>query len=384
MKTPDQLSFATKCIHAGQRPESVTGAVMTPIFQTSTYAQASPAQHKGYEYSRTHNPTRTALELSLAALEHAHHAFCFSSGCQAASIIMMALKPGDHVIALDDLYGGTRRLFEKVFSPFGIRYSFVDFSNLALLEKAFTPETKIVWLETPSNPLLKICDIRSITRMSKTHGVDVVVDNTFATPALQNPLVLGADLVVHSTTKYIGGHSDVIGGAIMTNNASWAEKLAYLSNAIGGIPAPLDCFLILRGIKTLHVRMERHNHNAQFIAEQLSQHPAITKVYYPGLMSHPNYHIAQEQMRGSSGIISFVHKDGETKARTICEQTKLFTCAESLGGVESLIEHPSSMTHASISKSERHKIGIDDGLVRISVGIEDPEDLWSDLLNALS
>lgn len=383
MKTPDSLSFATKCIHAGVEPESMTGAIMTPVFQTSTYAQESPAQHKGYEYSRTHNPTRKVLENNLAALEHAQFGFCFSSGCAAATILMLGLNPGDHVIAMDDLYGGTRRLFERVFARFGITFSFIDLSNAKNCEGAFTKNTKMVWLESPSNPLLKLIDIAALTAIAKSHGALTTVDNTFATPALQNPLLLGADLVVHSTTKYIGGHSDVVGGAILTNNAEWAEKIAFLSNSVGGVPGPWDCFLVLRGIKTLHLRMNTHCANAQTIAERLAQHPKVAQVYFPGLASHPHYDLAKRQMRGPSGMVSFVVKGGEAQARRICERTRLFTCAESLGGVESLIEHPPSMTHASIAKEKRQVIGIDDGLVRISVGVEDISDLWGDLEQAI-
>jgi cystathionine gamma-lyase len=382
MKTSD-LHFATMCIHAGQTPESTTGAVMMPVFQTSTYAQSSPTIHKGYEYSRTHNPTRKALEDNLAALEYADFGFCFASGCAATSTLMLGLTPGDHVVAMNDLYGGTRRLFEKVFQKFGISFTFVDLSQPEALDGAVSNNTKMIWLESPSNPLLKLVDIKAISKRAQTQGILVVVDNTFATPALQNPLRLGADVVVHSTTKYIGGHSDVVGGAIMTNNQAWAEKIAYLSNAVGAVPAPWDCFLVLRGAKTLHLRMEKHCENSNSLAKRLIEHPRIEHVYFPGLKTHPQFALAQSQMGGPSGMISFVVKGGEAKARQVCEKTKLFTCAESLGGVESLIEHPSSMTHASISPSERQKIGIDDGLVRISVGIEDKEDLWRDLEQAI-
>lgn len=377
----DKISFDTKCIHAGQKPESITGAVMTPIFQTSTYAQESPAKHKGYEYSRTHNPTRKALEDNLAALEHGAFGYCFASGCAAVTVIMMALNPGDHVIAMDDLYGGTRRLFSKIFARFGITFSFVDLSKESI-DPHFTAKTKLVWLETPSNPLLKLCDIKKITTAAKARKCSVVVDNTFATPALQNPLLLGADLVVHSTTKYIGGHSDVVGGAIITNDKNWAEQVAFLSNSIGGVPGPFDCFLVLRGVKTLHLRMKRHGETAQFIAEQLKAHSRVSRVYFPGLAEHPQAALAREQMRGPTGMISFV-VDTADHARRICEQTRLFVCAESLGGVESLIEHPASMTHASINPDDRARIGIAEGLVRISVGIEDASDLWNDLKKAI-
>jgi cystathionine beta-lyase/cystathionine gamma-synthase len=383
MKTTHDLSFATKCIHAGQKPEAITGAVMPPIFQTSTYAQSSPAQHRGYEYSRTHNPTRTALEKNLAALEHAQFAHCFSSGCAAATIIMLGLSPGDHVVAMDDLYGGTRRLFMKIFQHFGINYSFGDLSNSKILDNLATKNTKLIWLESPSNPLLKLIDIKAVADYAKNKNILLAVDNTFATPALQNPLILGADLVVHSTTKYIGGHSDVIGGAIMTNDQYWSEKIAFLSNSVGAVPAPLDCFLVLRGIKTLSLRMKQHCENALFIAQKLSDHREVSDVLYPGLSSHPQFELAQRQMSGFSGMISFVVKGKEAQARQICERTRLFTCAESLGGVESLIEHPSSMTHASVAPQTRMAIGIDDGLVRLSVGIEDKNDLWQDLEQAI-
>lgn len=383
MKASDQMSFATKCIHAGQAPETVTGAVMMPVFQTSTYAQESPAKHKGYEYSRTHNPTRKALEDNLAALEHAKYGFCFASGCAATSVLMLGLNASDHVIAMNDLYGGTRRLFEKVFNRFGLSYSFADLSDANVLNQTINKHTKMIWLETPSNPLLKLCDIKAISTIAKANNILLVVDNTFATPALQNPILLGADIVVHSTTKYIGGHSDVVGGAILTNNDEWAQKIAFLSNAVGGIPAPWDCFLVLRGIKTLHLRMAKHCENALLIANNLENHKDVLAVYYPGLKSHYQFDLAQKQMTNYSGMISFLVKGGAEGARRICEKTRLFTCAESLGGVESLIEHPSSMTHASISKEERHRIGIDDGLVRISVGIEDKTDLWQDLQQAI-
>ncbi|HXW60930.1 MAG TPA: aminotransferase class I/II-fold pyridoxal phosphate-dependent enzyme, partial [Myxococcota bacterium] len=348
MKTAHEQGFATICIHAGQEPEGLTGAVMTPIFQSSTYAQASPAKHKGYEYSRSHNPTRTALEKNLAALENARFAFAFSSGCAATTILLLGLNPSDHVVAMDDLYGGTRRLFTKVFERFGINITFVDLSDPTRLIPALTPKTKMVWVESPSNPLLKLIDIKALGEETKKRGLSLVVDNTFATPALQNPLTLNADIVLHSTTKYLGGHSDVVGGAIMTNDASWAEKIAFLSNAVGAIPAPWDCFLVLRGTKTLDVRMKQHCHNAAFIAQALSDHPKVTKVFFPGLISSEFHELSKKQMRGPSGMVSFILKGGEQEAKRICEQTRLFTCAESLGGVESLIEHPTSMTHASV------------------------------------
>ncbi len=383
MKTADGLHFATRCIHAGITPEPITGAVMTPIFQTSTYAQESPAKHKGFEYSRTNNPTRKVLEANLASLEHAQFGFAFASGCAATTLLMLSLDPGDHVIALDDLYGGTRRLFEKVFQKFGITFSFIDLTETSRLEQAINNKTKMIWLETPSNPLLKLIDIEAIAKQAKAHGIHLVVDNTFATPALQNPLLLGADLVVHSTTKYIGGHSDVVGGAILTNHSDWAEKIGFLSNPIGGIPAPLDCFLVLRGIKTLHLRMAKHSENALLIAQRLAEHKNVSDVYFPGLKSHPQFALGERQMKAPSGMVSFIAKGGLIGAKKICERTRLFTCAESLGGVESLIEHPASMTHASIQKEQRVKIGIDDALLRLSVGIEDSQDLWQDLEQAI-
>lgn len=383
MKTAAHLKFATKCIHAGISPEQITGAIMTPVFQTSTYAQEGPALHKGFEYSRTQNPTRKVLEENLAELENAQFGFCFSSGCAATTIILLALAPGDHVIAMNDLYGGTRRLFEKVFKKFGIDFSFIDLSDHQKLNQAINKRTKLIWLETPSNPLLKLVDIKAIAQEAKAHNIWVAVDNTFATPALQKPLLLGADLVVHSTTKYIGGHSDVVGGAILTSNNWWAEQLAFLSNAVGATPAPWDCFLVLRGIKTLHLRMQKHSENAHKIATRLSEHKKIAQVIFPGLKSHPHYELQQKQMTAPSGMISFIVKGGINEAKRICSQTRLFTCAESLGGVESLIEHPALMTHASINSQERERIGIDDALIRISVGIEDSEDLWQDLEQAI-
>lgn len=379
MKTRKEHSFQTNCIHGGQQPEGLTGAVMPPIFQTSTYAQESPAKHKGYEYSRSHNPTRTALEKSLCSIESSLYAYAFSSGCAAISTLLLCLNPGDHVVAMDDLYGGTRRLFSQVFKRFNIEFTFVDLSDLENLSYALRPNTKMVWIESPSNPLLKLVDIKAISRETKDRKLTLVVDNTFATPALQNPLLLGADIVVHSTTKYIGGHSDVVGGAIMTDDQTWAEKISFISNSVGAIPAPLDCFLILRGIKTLSIRMKQHSENAAFIAQALKEHPRVSQVFFPGLKEHPQHQLALTQMRGPSGMISFIVNGGEKMARSICEKTQIITCAESLGGVESLIEHPASMTHASIPKEERLKIGIDDGLVRLSVGIEDKYDIWHDL-----
>ncbi|MDA0713595.1 MAG: aminotransferase class I/II-fold pyridoxal phosphate-dependent enzyme, partial [bacterium] len=331
-------AFATRCIHAGQHPDKETGAIMTPIYMSSTYVQDGPGKHKGFEYSRTQNPTRNALQDNIAALENGSFGFCFSSGCAATTTLLMALSAGDHVIAVDDLYGGTYRLFTKVFMNKNITSSFIDMSNISNLKKAFNKNTKLIWIETPTNPMLKLVDIAAICTEAHKHGALVVVDNTFATPYLQQPLELGADFVIHSTTKYIGGHSDVIGGAIVTNNKEWAQKIDFLSNSIGAIPSPMDCFLILRGIKTLHVRMEKHVKNAQLIAQFLTTHPKVEKVIYPGLESHKDYKLCQKQMSGPGGMISLVVKGGLPFAEHVLKSTQIFACAESLGGVESLIE----------------------------------------------
>lgn len=379
-----KLSFATRCIHAGQKPDKETGAIMTPIFMSSTYVQEAPGKHKGYEYSRTHNPTRNALQENLASLEGGTHGFAFASGCAATSTILLGLESGDHVVAMDDLYGGTFRLFDKVFSRMGITTSFCNLSNPTELEIAIRPSTKLIWIETPSNPMLKLVDIAAICEIAKRKGVKVVVDNTFATPALQKPLHLGADLVVHSTTKYLGGHSDVIGGAIVTSDAEWAERLFFLSNAVGAVPSPMDCFLVMRGIKTLAVRMERHTGNASEIAEFLESHPLVENVIYPGLKSHKHFELCRRQMRGPGGMLSFVIKGGLNAAVEFLRHTSLFACAESLGGVESLIEHPAIMTHASVPPAARRSLGIEDGLIRISAGIEEVSDLIEDLSFAFS
>lgn len=383
MQNNRNLSIATKCIHAGQSPEQQTGAIMTPIFQNSTYAQESPGIHKGFEYSRTQNPTRQVLEKCLAALENAQYGHCFASGCAGITAILLGLKAQDHIIAMDDLYGGSSRLFNKVFSKFNLEFSYTDLSIISNLEPLIKKNTKLIWIETPSNPLLKIVDINKICHIAKSYNIDVVVDNTFASPIWQNPLDLGASLVLHSTTKYIGGHCDVLGGAILSNSDAWHEKLSFLANSIGATPSPFDCFLLLRGIKTLNIRMKQHMENAQKVAEFLQEHPQIETVYFPGLQVHPQYNLAKEQMRGIPGVISFVTKNGLEKARRVCEKTKIFTCAESLGGVESLIEHPATMTHASVDKNIRENLGIKDSLIRISVGIEDLQDLLIDLEQAL-
>jgi cystathionine gamma-lyase len=383
MKIDSTAGFGTRAIHAGQTPDPTTGAIMTPIYQTSTYVQDGPGEHKGFEYSRTQNPTRFALEANLASLEGAKHGLCFASGCAATTAIALCLEAGDHVIASDDLYGGTFRLFDKVFKRFGLTFSFVDMTKVENVEKAFTAKTKLVWVETPTNPMLKLADIAAICAAAKAKGVPVAVDNTFATPYLQRPLELGATLVVHSTTKYLGGHSDVVGGAILMNDDEWKKRLAFVQNSAGGVPGPQDCFLVLRSTKTLHVRMERHVQNAREIAALLANHPQVEKVYYPGLDTHPQHELCKKQMKAPGAMISFVVKGGLEKARRLLKATKIFACAESLGGVESLIEHPAIMTHASVPPENRRALGIDDGLIRISVGIEDIADLQRDLTQAL-
>jgi cystathionine gamma-lyase len=377
-------SFATRCIHAGQHPDKETGAIMTPVYLSSTYVQEAPGKHKGYEYSRTQNPTRKALEDNIASLENGKHGFAFASGCAATSTLLMGLETGDHIVAVDDLYGGTFRLFDKVFSKMGITTTYCDLVNARELEIAIRPSTKLIWIETPTNPMLKLVDIAAVCEIAKRKGVKVVVDNTFATPALQKPLHLGADLVVHSTTKYLGGHSDVVGGAIVTSDEEWAEQLRFLSNAIGAIPSPMDCFLVMRGIKTLDVRMERHTANATEIAEFLESNPYVESVIYPGLKSHKQYDLCRRQMRSPGGMMSFVIKGGLNAAVEFLRHTSIFACAESLGGVESLIEHPAIMTHASVPPATRKALGIVDGLIRISVGIEDASDLIDDLSYAFS
>jgi cystathionine gamma-lyase len=377
-------AFATQCIHAGQNPDPQTGAISTPIYLTSTFVQESPGVHKGYEYSRTHNPTRTALQDNLAALEGGTHAFAFASGCAATSVLFMCLSAGDHIVAMDDLYGGTRRLITQVFGRLGITCDFVDLSHPVNLKPALKPHTKLIWIETPSNPTLKLVDISAICKIAKAQNIPVAIDNTFATPYLQQPLKLGADLVVHSTTKYLGGHADLIGGAIMTTSIEWAERIAFMSNAVGAIPGPMDCFLLLRGTKTLAIRMKTHCENALQIAEFLEKHPQVEKLIYPGLKTHPQYKLCQEQMKGPGGMISFVIKGGLSAAKHFTESTRLFRCAESLGGVESLIGLPAIMTHASVPIETRKKLGIVDGLIRLSVGIEDPIDLLRDLENSFS
>jgi cystathionine gamma-lyase len=377
--------FETKAIHAGQEPDPTTGAIMTPISVSSTYVQESPGVHKGYDYSRSINPTRKALESCIAELEGGLAGFAFSSGMAATSTVLEILNTGDHVIAMDDLYGGTYRLFENVRKrSAGLEFTFTDLSNFSNLETALRPNTKMIWVESPTNPLLKIVDLKAVSEFAKKHNIIAVCDNTFCSPYLQKPLDIGFDIVVHSATKYLNGHSDVVGGVAVSSDESLAEQLAYLANAIGSIMSPFDSFLVLRSLKTLAVRMERHCKNAMKIAFFLEEHPAIEKVYYPGLPSHPQHQIALKQMSGFGGMISVVVKGGLKNATSFLERTKLFSLAESLGGVESLIEHPAIMTHASVPEEIRNEIGVVDGLVRLSVGIETLEDLVADLDAALS
>jgi cystathionine gamma-lyase len=374
------MKFGTKAIHAGIEPDPATGAVMTPIYQTSTYAQSSPGVHKGYEYARTGNPTRTVLEDNLAALENGKFGICFSSGLAAMDAVIRLLQPGDEVLACDDLYGGSYRLLTKVHGGFGIKSRFVGMNNLSAFESAIRPETKLIWIETPTNPMLNIVDILAICTIAKKKGILTCVDNTFASPYLQNPLDLGADIVLHSATKYIGGHSDVVHGAVVTNSELYAQKLRFIQNAVGAVPGPQDCFLILRGIKTLHIRVERACQNAAKIADFLRSHSKIKQVFYPGFIDHPGHDIAASQMRHFGGMVSFnLFTDTLDYAEKLLSNTKLFTLAESLGGVESLIGHPATMTHASIPREERLKVGLTDSLIRLSVGIEDVSDLIDDL-----
>lgn len=382
----DKRRFNTKAIHAGFSHDEITGAVMPPIVLSSTYAQKSPGHPiSHYEYSRTANPTRDTLQANLAALENGRYGLCFSSGCAALNTLLQAFATGSHVVISDDVYGGTLRLLSQVFAPLGFTYTQCDMTDITALEQAITPKTVLIWLETPSNPLLKIIDIPAIAALKKQAAPKALlaVDNTFATPYLQLPLDLGADLVCHSTTKYLGGHSDVVGGALILNDDAMAQKLYYLQNATGAVPSPMDCYLLLRSTKTLPVRMNAHCQNAKQIAEYLSNHPKISKVIYPGISSHPQHELASKQMRDFGGMISVVLKQGMSAVNPFLQKLKIFTLAESLGGVESLIEHPTVMTHAAIPADHRKKIGIDDGLVRISVGIEDVQDLIEDLDQAL-
>lgn len=380
----DKMKFATRAIHAGQNPDPTTGAIMTPVYLTSTYVQESPGVHKGWEYSRTHNPTRKVYENCMANLESGKHGFAFASGCAAATTIMHMLKQGDHVVAMDDMYGGTFRLFDKVLKHQGLDFTYTDLTDVKNLEKAIKTNTKLLWLETPTNPTLKLADIKKLSQMAKAKNIIVVVDNTFMSPYFQKPLELGADIVVHSATKYIGGHSDMVGGIAVTNSDQLAEKLAFLSNSMGAIQGPFDSFLALRSLKTLPIRMKAHAENAMKIAEFLEKHPLVEKVVYPGLKSHPQHELAQEQMTGFGGMITFFIKGGFDAAKTFLESVHVFALAESLGGVESLIEHPAIMTHASVPPEQRKILGIDDSLIRLSVGIEDCDDLLTDLKQAFA
>ena len=394
----ENAGFGTRAVHAGQEPDPSTGAIMTPVYMTSTYVQSSPGVNKGYDYSRTINPTRVALEKNLAALEGGRHGLAFSSGMGAANCVLDLLRQGDHVVAGNDLYGGSYRIMRRVFERFGLTFTFVDTTDLARTREAFRANTKLLWIETPSNPLLRITDIAACAKLARQMGALTVVDNTFATPFLQQPLALGADIVLHSVTKYLGGHSDVVGGALVVNDLvlpqdrrfhpdanvqTLHEHLRYLQNAVGAVPGPMDCFLVLRGTKTLHLRMERHCANARKIADFLSSHPAVTKIFFPGLPSHPQHALAGKQMRGAGGMVSFEVRGGLDASRKVAERVRLFALAESLGGVESLLDHPAIMTHASIPVAERHAAGLADGLLRLSVGVEDAEDLVADLAQAL-
>lgn len=378
------LGFATRAIHAGQEPDPSTGAIMTPVYLTSTYVQESPGVHKGWEYSRTHNPTRKAYENCIANLENGKFGYAFASGCAATTTILSLLKNNDHVVVMDDLYGGTFRLFDKVFKPLGLRFTFIDLTQSENFLKAVEKDTKMVWMESPTNPTLKLADIAAISALAKSKNIISVVDNTFMSPFFQKPLDLGADIVVHSATKYIGGHSDMVGGVAVTNSSVIAEKLAFLSNSMGAAQGPFDSFLALRSLKTLPLRMKAHESNAQKIAEFLEQHPKVEKVIYPGLKSHPQYELAKKQMSGFGGMITFYIKGGLDQARKFLEKVQVFALAESLGGVESLIEHPAIMTHASVPQEKRQELGISDTLIRLSVGVEDIKDLINDLENAFN
>jgi cystathionine beta-lyase/cystathionine gamma-synthase len=378
------MKKATKYIHAGAVPDPSTGAIMTPIYQTSTYVQEAPATHKGYEYARSQNPTRKALEDAYAEIENAKYALAFSSGVAATDAVIKLLAPGDEVICANDMYGGTYRLFTKVFEKFGIKFIYVDTTNADNVANAVTINTKLVWLETPTNPLMNITDIEAVATITKAKNILLAVDNTFASPALQNPLDLGADIVMHSATKYLGGHSDVIQGALMMNDDKLREQLYFLQKSCGAVPGPQDCFLVLRGIKTLGIRMKAHCENGIKIAHWLKQHPKVAKVYWPGFEDSAGYEVAKKQMHGFGGMISFTLKDESIEeAKRVLSSTHLFSLAESLGGVESLINHPASMTHASIPREERIKNGLSDGLIRLSVGIEDADDLIDDLSKAI-
>lgn len=378
------MKFNTKTIHAGVFPDPTTGAIMTPIYQTSTYAQSAPGDHKGYAYSRTHNPTRSQLQDNLAALENAKHGLCFASGMAAIDTVIKLLSPGDEVISTNDLYGGSYRIFTSIFSAYGIKFHFVDMGDIEMVKSLINENTKMLWVETPTNPLLKIIDIEAMNEIAKASNVLLCVDNTFASPYLQNPMDMGADIVMHSVTKYINGHSDVVMGALVFNSDDLLKRLSFIQNSCGGTPGPQDSFLVLRGIKTLHLRMQRHCENGKRVAQFLADHPKVSKVYWPGFVNHPNHNIAKKQMKDFGGMMSFTLKgDHLEEAEAVISKTKLFTLAESLGGVESLCGHPASMTHASIPKEEREKAGLKDSLIRLSVGIEDADDLIEDLRQAI-
>lgn len=383
MKDTSKLKFGTKAIHAGMEPDPSTGAIMTPIFQTSTFVQESPGTHKGYAYARGKNPTRAALEKNIAALENGKHGLCFSSGMGAMDAVIKLLKPGDEVVTGDDLYGGSYRMFTKVFEPMGIKFHFVSMTDASNIEKYINSNTKMLWVETPTNPTMQIIDLAACSQIAKKHNLLFCVDNTFASPYLQNPLEYGADIVMHSVTKYLGGHSDVVMGALVTNDDKLFERLAFIHNSCGATPGPMDSFLVIRGIKTLHLRMERHCSNGEKIAGFLKSHPKVEKVYWPGFEDHPNHEIAKKQMKGFGGMISFVFKGDREATFKMASSFKVFSLAESLGGVESLVNHPATMTHASIPKEEREKAGVVDSLIRLSVGVEDVEDLLEDLKQAL-
>lgn len=378
------MKFGTKAVHAGVEPDPTTGAIMTPIYQTSTYVQAAPGEHKGYEYSRTQNPTRDALQKSIAELEGGNFGLCFSSGLAAIDAVVKLFAPGDEIIAANDLYGGTYRLFTKVFSKFNIKFTFISMENAADVEKHVTDKTKLIWLESPTNPMMNIIDIQAVSDIAKKHNILLGVDNTFATPYLQQPMDMGADIVMHSVTKYLGGHSDVVMGALVVKDKELADRLYFLQNSCGATPGPQDSFLVLRGIKTLHIRMRQHCENGTKIARFLADHPKVEKVYWPGLESHANHHVAKQQMRDFGGMISFTLKGDKVEdAVKVMKSFKYFALAESLGGVESMVNHPAIMTHASVPKEERMKVGLTDSLIRLSVGIEDGDDLVEDLKQAL-
>ena len=382
---PKSPGRGTLAVHAGVEPDPTTGAIMTPVYLTSTYVQDGVGNHKGFEYSRTHNPTRSALEVAFAALEHGAHGLAFASGLAAMDTVLKTLKPGDEVISTNDLYGGSYRLFTTVFANYGVTFHFVDLGDLDALRGALNEDTRLVWIETPTNPMMQITDIAAVAEVVKDTDARVVVDNTFASPMLQNPLDLGADMVMHSVTKYLGGHSDVVMGCLMTSDDAWEEELRTLQNSCGSVPGPMDCFLVLRGLKTLHLRMQRHCENGAEVARHLQNHPAVAKVHWPGFEDHPGHDVAARQMHDFGGMVAFTlaNNDLET-AKQVVASTKVFTLAESLGGVESLIGHPATMTHASIPKEVREKTGVTDGLIRLSVGIEDVADLIDDLDQALN